>query len=157
TGTTDNLGGSPAGFQNKELCNPCTGPFPQTCGAFTHLGQYDACESDYHCDTASGQCAQNTNGWTWPTATCTGMDLTVQGTCNSQIPVCNRGSVDIPAGTRINVYTVNGNQWVAPCGCDPPSTTQTTGSCSGTPSSTCAGQATSAACTGVPGCTWSNS
>jgi hypothetical protein len=112
---TVGLGGTPAGFASKELCNPCTGPFPNTCGAFTHYNKFDACESDYHCNTATGACVENGAAWTWPTSVCAGVDLTVEASCSTgssyMFPVCNRGNTAVPSGKTLAFYIVNGNQW----------------------------------------------
>jgi hypothetical protein len=110
-GSTSGLGGSPPGFISKELCNPCTGPFPQSCGGFTHYSIYDSCASDYHCNTTTAQCVRSAPGWTWPPAVCPGVDLTVQGSCGAGFPMCNRGNTALAAGAVVSIYTVNGNQW----------------------------------------------
>jgi hypothetical protein len=54
---------------------------------------------------------QNKPGWSWPAATCAGVDLTVQGSCSSVFPVCNRGNTPLAAGTTLSFYIVNGNLW----------------------------------------------
>jgi fibro-slime domain-containing protein len=85
-----------------------------TCTAAT---QYTACDQDYHCDLATGQCV-----WNLPTAyfdpNCKvggvpGFDLTIEPACtdtsgnNPNIPVCNRGGATIPAGQTLVITVTN--------------------------------------------------
>jgi hypothetical protein len=148
-GSANNLGGTPSGFQDKELCDPCDSGFPKACGAFTHYNSYDACESDYHCDTTTHKCVQNLPGWTWPSSVCSGVDLTLEGSCTTTgavFPVCNRGNTSLAAGTTLSIYIVNGNQWSV----DPNTCPMLTTSCTFTlPSALVPGS-----CQDVDTCSW---
>lgn len=92
--TTSN-GDSTCGAALNLHSNPCNGS-PLT-----------ACQQDYRCDTATNSCIWNGGeGYYDPTAA--GPDLTIGSACDigwgNIVPVCNRGSVAVAAGAKVNVY-----------------------------------------------------
>jgi hypothetical protein len=107
----DGFGGCPPGFHSKEV---------NFSGCLTGgVADYSQCNTDYHCDPASGQCVRSGADWTYPAAVCPGINLTISGSCTdpatgqSTNPVCNRGNttLDIATYPKINYYIVNGNHF----------------------------------------------
>ena len=113
----DALALNPPGFVDKGMKTPCT------------PGNISDCQFDSHC-VPSG-----TNGKTCPSGaayccmawnslefdtTCNKPDVTTGFACTKDglptIPVCNRGSVTLPANTRVYVFPGNSPQFPA---CDP--------------------------------------
>ena len=75
-------------------------------------GEFAQCKQDFRC--VSGTCVWNGGpGYYDPTAG--GPDLTVgapcgpNGSATSTVPVCNRGSVAVPAGSPITLHRTNGS------------------------------------------------
>jgi hypothetical protein len=114
-GSASGFGGTPPGFHAKEV-NP-NGCKPGG------VVDYSQCNTDYHCDTSSGQCVRSQPGWSYPASVCPGIDLTISGACtdangNTTMPLCNRGNTtlkasDYPQG--ISYYEVNGYQFDFNC------------------------------------------
>jgi hypothetical protein len=114
-GSADGFGGCPPGFHSKEVnFSGCmSGGLPD----------YSQCNTDYHCDTSSGQCVRSQPGWSYPASVCAGINLTISGACtdqygNTTMPLCNRGNTtlraaDYPQG--VSYYLVNGNHFDFNC------------------------------------------
>jgi hypothetical protein len=114
-GSANGFGGTPAGFHSKEV-NPA--------GCVSGgVVDYSQCNTDYHCDTASGQCVRSAPGWSYPAAVCAGIKLTISGACtdsngNTTMPLCNRGNTTLFAANYplgVSYYLVNGNQFDFNC------------------------------------------
>ncbi len=95
------FGGSPPGFVNKLVKNPCSSPID--------------CGYDMHCDTPTRKCVKNAPGWTYTNAQCGSVDVTVGAAClvnnRTTLPVCNRGNVPIATGRTIRLGIKNGD-WI---------------------------------------------
>jgi hypothetical protein len=80
--------------------------------ACTAANQLTVCQQDNHCDLATGKCTWN-GGPGYFDAAAGGVDLTVGSPCGPQgsgsatVPVCNRGSVAVPAGASIKLTVSN--------------------------------------------------
>lgn len=140
-------GNAPGGFIGKQDCSSpgcAASTFAaggHDCnGAPSHYNTFDACQADHHCDTSSvstGTCVRNTSpsNWTWPSATCAGVDLTLGPACKptaasqEQFTICNRGNTALASGTAIPIYLDTGNSYVfssgAACYNKAPSCTKT--------------------------------
>ena len=103
-----------AGSQDV-ITNPCT-----AANAATN------CQQDFHCDLTVGSPTINTCVWneltSYSDVACNGVDLTVGAGCNNgatySLPVCNRGTKALPAGSVIKVGQQNTggfNAWNASC------------------------------------------
>ncbi len=112
-------GNGPTGFINKQNCNTCGAGYPKNCnGTPQHRNMFDGCLADHHCNTTTGQCNRNGAGWTWPAATCPGVDLTLTPYCtryeesvyiDEGFSVCNRGNAPLAAGSVIKIAVRNGD------------------------------------------------
>ncbi len=109
---TSDGGGAGAGFvgtaNGVSSCSPNRNAGPgQSCTA----PGYSTCQQDSRCE--SGTCRWN-GGPGWFDSTAGAPDLTVgapcgpQGSAPSTAPVCNRGSVAVPAGATITLHQSNG-------------------------------------------------
>src|SRR5262249_8859747 len=113
--SSDGFGGSPPGFHSKEVNSAgcMSGGKPD----------YSQCNTDYHCDPASGKCVRSAVGWTCPSSVCPGINLTISGTCtdangNDTTPLCNRGNTTLQAAaypSGVSYYLVNGNHFDFDC------------------------------------------
>ncbi len=103
-----------AGSQDQ-LTNPCTAANANT-----------NCQQDFHCDLTVGSPTINTCVWNQKTAysdpSCNGVDLTVGAGCDNgalySLPVCNRGTKSLAAGSVIKVSQQNTggfNSWNSNC------------------------------------------
>lgn len=89
-----NVAGLPAAWQSKGLIDNVYGN--QACT------QADDCQFDHYCNTVTGACTAWGDGQYDPNAA--GIDLTVPVVCaEDELTVCNRGSVQAPAGIQIAV------------------------------------------------------
>lgn len=85
---------------------------------------YATCQQDFHCDAATKQCLWN-NGPGYYDPTIAGPDLTIGAPCGPngssapKFPLCNRGSVEVPAGATIKIHLSNPPR--VPDGCAVPS------------------------------------
>lgn len=81
--------------------------------ACTPANGLTVCQQDHRCDPTTNQCLWN-NGPGYYNPSAGGPDLTVgtpcgpQGSATSIAPVCNRGSVAVPAGATITFHVDNG-------------------------------------------------
>lgn len=95
------FGGSPPGFVNKLVKEPCN--HPRDCGY------------DMHCNATTRRCEKNQPGWTYSPLQCVGVNMTVGAACDVngrvQLPVCNRGTKAIPAGRTFKLAIKNGD-WI---------------------------------------------
>jgi hypothetical protein len=95
------FGGSPPGFVNKLVKEPCSEP--RDCGY------------DMHCNATTRKCEKNEPGWTYSALQCSGVNMTVGAACNvggrTQLPVCNRGTKAIPSGRTFKLAIKNGD-WI---------------------------------------------
>ena len=100
-------------------CGPMLNAGTGGCSAFGPT----ACEQDFRCDVNSHTCVWN-GGEGYHDNSLPGADLTIGTACSfgptTTFPVCNRGSMPVPAGAQININFVPGN--TAPTGCAAPST-----------------------------------
>jgi hypothetical protein len=91
-------------------CAPGSNVHSATCTIATQLTD---CQQDFRCDPLSLTCVWNGGpGYFDPTAA--GVDLTVGAACTiggfpgpTNVPVCNRGSATVPAGTPIGINVSN--------------------------------------------------
>jgi len=73
---------------------------------------YATCQQDFHCDAATSTCLWN-NGPGYYDPTIAGADITIGAPCgpggsvNPTFPLCNRGSVAVPAGATITIHQYN--------------------------------------------------
>lgn len=89
-----NVAGLPAAWQNKGLLDNVYGSQPCTEAA--------DCQFDHYCDTNTGACTAWGDGQY--DANANGIDLSVPVVCaEDEITICNRGSVQAPAGIEIAV------------------------------------------------------
>jgi fibro-slime domain-containing protein len=85
--------GAPPGTGNLHT-SPCTA-----------INQYQQCQQDFRCNVGLGTCVWNGGDGYYDPAVA-GVDLTIGAACESpeQVPICNRGSGTVPAGTALNLH-----------------------------------------------------
>lgn len=103
-GNITGFGGSPPGFIDKLVREPCSAPAD--------------CGYDMHCEASTRKCVANLPGWTYAAGVCGAPNLSVGAACEvagrTKLPVCNRGNVAIPAGQVLKLAIKNGNWITAP-------------------------------------------
>jgi hypothetical protein len=125
-GGTGASNSQPATSSLLDGLNTCAGSQDQITNPCTAANAAKNCQQDFHCDLTVGSPTLNTCVWNQKTAytdaTCTGVDLTVGAGCNKgavySLPVCNRGTKTLPAGSVIKVGQQNTggfNTWNANC------------------------------------------
>ena len=99
-------------------CAPASNVHSVGCALATQLTD---CEQDFRCDPTSLTCVWN-GGPGWFDATAAGVDLTVGAACTqgafpgpAVVPICNRGTGTVAAGTSIGINVTNPPG--APAGC----------------------------------------
>ncbi|MDB4933819.1 MAG: Tryptophan synthase alpha chain [Labilithrix sp.] len=106
--------------------NTCAGSQDQVTSPCTAANANTNCQQDFHCDLTAGSPTVNTCVWNaksaYSDATCNGVDLTVGAGCNNgavySLPVCNRGTKTLAAGSVIKVGQQNTggfNSWSSNC------------------------------------------
>jgi hypothetical protein len=104
-------------------CSPNNNVISGTCNA---ANQFTSCQQDFRCDTTAGTCAWNGASGIRDN-TCAGVDLTMGAPCVPAgspgsvapiIPLCNRGTVAVPAASAIKFHLTNPPG--APDGCTVP-------------------------------------
>jgi hypothetical protein len=130
------LAGVPGGFQNKGLKDAKHPPEFEPCESASD------CQFDNHC--VAGACVAWAPGE--HDVKCAAADLTVGVACADGVPVCNRGSVEAPAGVELVVMNGNSEKLQDDLG--------TCGASAGTGTGSCATDAPIApgACVTVKGC-----
>ena len=119
-------GGQPATSSLLNGINTCAGSQDVITNPCTAANANVNCEQDFHCDLTAGSPTINTCVWNQKTAysdaACTGVDLTIGAGCNNgatySLPICNRGTVPLPAGSVIKVGQQNTggfNSWASNC------------------------------------------
>jgi hypothetical protein len=105
-------GAVPGGFLNKGLKDRAHS-YGDSCQSYAG-GSYSACQFDFFCDSASGNCKQYQPSQRIPVGVCPGIDLTAGVTCDHssgvpQVPICNRGNTKVDAGKTIRSTLYNAN------------------------------------------------
>ena len=105
--TTNNGLSNCSGGSNR-VTNPCNAG-----------NELTNCQQDHHCDIPTSTCVWNgAAGYFDPAAG--GPDLTIGAACNPPaggelLPICNRGSVAVPAGAPIAIHVNNGTPYANAC------------------------------------------
>jgi hypothetical protein len=119
--------GQPATSTLLDGMNTCAGSHDEITNPCTAANADKNCQQDFHCDLTAGSPTINTCVWNVKTAysdaSCNGVDLTVGAGCNKgavySLPVCNRGTKTLAAGSVIKVGQQNTggfNSWNSSCG-----------------------------------------
>lgn len=122
-------GGQPATYSLTNGLNTCAGSQDQLTNPCNGGNPNKNCQQDFHCDLTAGSPTINTCVWNQKTAykdaSCNGVDLTIGAGCDRPgppavyvLPICNRGTKTLPAGSVIKVGQTNTggfNSWNSNC------------------------------------------